>query len=502
VVRAELLVFPHQLFAAHPGLTAGVDAVCLVEDNLFFGDPHHTQAFHKQKLWLHRASMKRFAQQLEADGHAVTYVDHVSTGGTLFGHLQERAQQGVQKVVLADPHDDLLNRRLDRIAQRLSLAVERLDTPMFLNTAAENQAYRAGKRRWFMADYYKHQRRRYDVLMDGDEPVGGQWSFDKENRKKVPRGMLSQIPRLPPVDRDGIDAAAREHVMARYPTNPGSLDQLVYPTSHAASQAWLEGFVRERFAHFGAYEDAIVKGENYLWHSVLTPMLNIGLLTPSQVLDAAVHGASAHAVPLNSVEGFVRQVIGWREFMRATYEDLGVAMRTRNHWEHHRPMPRAFYDGTTGVAPVDDVIQRILQTGYCHHIERLMVLGGFMFLCEIDPKDIYTWFMELFVDSYDWVMVPNVYAMSQNADGGMITTKPYFSGSAYVRKMGNHPKGPWMEIWDGLYWRWILNHSDALAKNPRWAMMCAMARKMKPEKVAAHRANAERFLASLHGTHD
>ena len=165
-------------------------------------------------------------------------------------------------------------------------------------------------------------------------------------------------------------------------------------------------------------------------------------------------------------------------------------------------MPPAFYDGTTGVGPVDDVIQRILQTGYCHHIERLMVLGGFMFLCEIDPKDIYTWFMEMFVDSYDWVMVPNVYAMSQHADGGMITTKPYFSGSAYVRKMGNHPKGPWVEIWDGLYWRWILNHADALAKNPRWAMMCAMARKMKPEKVAAHRANAERFLATLHGPGD
>ena len=193
----------------------------------------------------------------------------------------------------------------------------------------------------------------------------------------------------------------------------------------------------------------------------------------------------------------MRQVIGWREFMRATYEDLGGKMRTTNHWKHTRKIPQSFYDGTTGITPIDDAIHRVLDTGYCHHIERLMVLGGFMFLCEFDPDDIYRWFMEMFVDSYDWVMVPNVYAMSQNADGGQITTKPYFSGSAYVKKMSNYKSGKWTETWDGLYWRWIINHSEALAKNPRWAMMCSMARKMSPEKREAHLANAAAFLEAL-----
>ena len=183
--------------------------------------------------------------------------------------------------------------------------------------------------------------------------------------------------------------------------------------------------------------------------------------------------------------------------MRATYEDLGVRMRTTNHWRHDRPMPSSFYDGTTGINPIDDTIRRILQTGYCHHIERLMVLGGFMFLCEIKPDDVYLWFMEMFVDSYDWVMVPNVYAMSQNADGGLITTKPYFSGSNYIRKMSHWGKGEWAEIWDGLYWRFIFKHKDTLSKNPRWAMMCRTGDRMLLETKEKHLEKANSFLAEL-----
>jgi len=275
------------------------------------------------------------------------------------------------------------------------------------------------------------------------------------------------------------------------------LESLYYPTTHRAAARWLKSFLKVRFENFGAYEDAIVEGQSWLWHSVLTPMLNVGLLTPHQIIKETLKFASENDVPINSLEGFVRQVIGWREFIRATYEDHGVTMRTTNHWNHTRDMPSCFYDGTTGILPIDDCITRVLDTGYCHHIERLMVFGGFMFLCEIEPKQIYTWFMEMFVDSYDWVMVPNVYSMSQHADGGLITTKPYFSGSAYVRKMSHHKKADWCEIWDGLYWRWIWNHVDELAKNPRWSMMCASARKMDVQKRETHLNNAERFLDRL-----
>ncbi len=283
-----------------------------------------------------------------------------------------------------------------------------------------------------------------------------------------------------------------------FPDNPGSCASPQYPIDHDGAAEWLDTFLHERFHLFGDYEDAILKGESWLWHSVLTPMLNCGLLTPRQVVNETLAFAEKHDVPVNSVEGFVRQIIGWREFIHATYTDLGVEMRNGNHWNHTRPLPDSFYDGTTGIGPIDDTIHRILETGYCHHIERLMVLGGFMFLCEIDPDDIYRWFMEMFVDAYDWVMVPNAYAMSQHADGGLITTKPYFSGSNYIRKMSDWTGkeeadgegANWAEIWDALYWTWIDKHADELAKNPRWAMMVSASKRMGEEKMAGMREMA------------
>ena len=490
-----LLVFPHQLFEDHPGLAKKPGRVALIEDGLFFGEPNQPVRFHQQKLWFHRASMKRYERQLKQAGWSVDYVEHQSDGKGLEQWFATTRQANVSSVVLTDPHDYLLERRISRYAKQFSLKVTYLDTPMFLNSRAENQEYRAGKKRWSMADFYKSQRRRLDLLMDGEQPAGGKWSFDGENRKKVPKKMLGEIPELSTPVHDAMDHAARRHVQANYRDNPGNLDQLIFPTSHAAALVWLDDFLITRFSLFGDYEDAIVIGQNWLWHSVLTPMLNVGILTPELVITRAVDYAQKNKIPLNALEGFVRQIVGWREFMRATYQDLGTPMRTTNHWQHKRRIPESFYDGTTGIDPVDDVIQRILATGYCHHIERLMVLGGFMFLCEFDPDDIYTWFMEMFVDSYDWVMVPNVYAMSQHADGGQITTKPYFSGSAYIRKMSNYSKGEWATIWDGLYWRWIWEHADALAKNPRWSMMCAMARKMDPAKRQSHLDIAEKYLA-------
>ena len=493
----HLLIFPHQLFRSHPGLDASPSRVVLVEDALFFGDTHHPMLFHKQKLWLHRASMRKYEVWLRSKSFKVDYIEHETGQDVLGGCVESLASKGVKKLVTLEPHDFLLDKRLRRLCQKHDLDLEVLETPMFINTCEQNAAYRSGKKRWFMADFYKHQRRRLDVLMDGDDPVGGKWSFDEDNRKKVPRKMLGEIPALPVIDRTDVDDEAISHVNDRYSSNPGSLEALHYPTCHEEAERWLDGFLKERFVLFGDYEDAIVKNENWLWHGVLTPMLNIGLLTPDQIVQAALKHGGKHEVPLNSMEGFLRQIIGWREFMRAAYVDHGVEMRTGNHWNHQRDLPDSFYDATTGIEPIDDVIRRVLDTGYCHHIERLMILGGFMFLCEIHPDQIYKWFMEMFVDSYDWVMVPNVYAMSQHADGGLITTKPYFSGSSYVKKMSNHSNGDWTKIWDGLYWRWIWNHSEELGRNPRWAMMCSMARKMDDSKMRTHLQIAESFLSKM-----
>jgi len=491
------LVFPHQLFSDSPALHGSPERVVMIEDTLFFGDERYPARFHKQKLAYHRATMAHWARQQRDAGRRVDLHAYTGPAPMLGALLQALAEDGVDTVVLADPHDLTLSRRLVSAAAAAGVSMNTRRTPAFINDPLDNRDYREGRKRWFMADFYAWQRRRFDILMDGDEPRGGQFSFDEQNRKKLPSKERALVPALPSIERDELVQAAVDSVETDFPDNPGSLQAWHYPANAQAAKAWLERFLVERFAKFGPYEDAIVAGQNWLYHGVLTPMLNTGLLTPREVLDAALLAGRENDVPLNSVEGFVRQILGWREFMRATYDDLGVAMRTTNHWQHTRPMPACLYDGTTGIAPIDDTLGRILDTGYCHHIERLMVLGGFMFLCEIDPDAIYTWFMEMFIDSYDWVMVPNVYAMSQHADGGAITTKPYFSGSNYVRKMSDHPKGEWCEIWDGLFWRWVIKQSDALAGNPRWSMMVANARRMPDDKKQAHLDIAERFLATL-----
>ena len=491
------LIFPHQLFAPHPAIDAGCDAVWLVQEPLFFGDPHYPAKFHKQKLAYHRKTMVLYANALRADGHKVTLWETTGSADMLDKVLTELARAGVTLVRCCEVVDFILEKRLAKAAHRAGIELEVLQTPAFINSEELNRSYRDGRKGWFMADFYMWQRKRLGILLEDDgKPTGGKWSFDKENRKKVPKAKLRTLPFVPSRSPDDKDAEIAVSIEAQWSDNPGNLSQRYYPETHADAATWLRAFLEERFAEFGPYEDAIVEGESWLWHSVLTPMLNIGLLTPRQVVNETLDWAKANAVPLNSLEGFLRQIIGWREFIRATYDDLGVTMRTTNHWQHTRPLPDCFYDASTGLPPLDDVIGRLNDTAYNHHIERLMVLGGYMFICEIDPDDIYRWFMEMFIDAYDWVMVPNVYAMSQNADGGLITTKPYFSGSAYIRKMSNFEPGDWCDIWDGLYWRFIWKHRSKLRSNPRWAMMCAQVEKMPDAKREAHLAIAEHWLAA------
>ncbi len=492
-----LIVLPNQLFDEHPGIAEDPDRIILFEDPLYFGDPQYPLRFHKQKLWLHRASMAAYRDRLEDEGYAVTHEPYASDARLIDKLVQGLAEDGVDLVMAVDLVDDIALKRLRRACKAAGVKLRLFPSPGFINTAEDNAGWRDGQSRWFLAEFYKHQRRRLDILMDGENPKGGQWSFDEANRKKVPKKKLPDLPDIPRIDFSKTALEARNRVLEDFKDAPGSLDTLYYPTTHEHAALWLDDFLVHRFEHFGEYEDAIVKGESWLWHSVLTPALNIGLLTPEQVVNEAMEFAETRDIPLNSMEGFIRQIIGWREFMRASYEDLGVQMRTSNHWNHDRPLPKSFYDGTTGIDPLDDVIHRVLETGYCHHIERLMVLGGFMFLCEIKPHDAYSWFMEMFVDSYDWVMVPNVYAMSQHADGGLITTKPYFSGSNYIRKMSNWGTGAWSDIWDGLYWRFIWKHRETLSGNPRWAMMCSAVEKMDPCKRDEHLKTAEAYLNSL-----
>ena len=217
-------------------------------------------------------------------------------------------------------------------------------------------------------------------------------------------------------------------------------------------------------------------------HSVLSPLLNSGILDVKYVINTTIDFYNKNNIPINSCEGFIRQIIGWREFIRGVYYSKGTEERTKNFWNFKNKIPNSFYDATTGIEPVDNTIMKINNSAYGNHIERLMIMGNFMLLCEINPNDVYKWFMEMFIDAYDWVMVPNVYGMSQFADGGLMSTKPYISGSNYILKMSNYKKDSWCEIWDALFWGFIDNKRDFFKKNPRMRMMVSSYDRMNDEK--------------------
>ncbi|GIW84028.1 MAG: cryptochrome/photolyase family protein [Gemmataceae bacterium] len=486
-MRTAALIYPHQLFDPHPAV-GGADVVFLVEEPLLL----RQYAFHKQKLIFHRASMQRYWKEQVPQACYVP-VGELPDTGAVVARIQAA---GCEAVRVVDPCDDWLLSRLRAACAARGIRLDVVPDPHFLTPLAEIAALAQGRRTFFFTEFYLWQRKRLRILLTAEgKPKGGKWSFDPENRQRLPMDLQPPAPTFPP--EDDYVREAREYVRQHFPKAPGADAPFLYPTSAAQARAWLDDFLERRFVYFGAYEDAISARHGVLFHSVLTPVLNVGLLSPREVVEAALRYEGR--VPLNSLEGFLRQVIGWREFVRLVYLARGRFQRTRNFWGHTRPVPKAFYEAHTGILPLDTILQRILQTAYCHHIERLMILGNFLLLCEVAPDAVYQWFMEMFIDAYDWVMVPNVYGMSQYADGGLMTTKPYISGSSYIRRMSDFPPGEWCAIWDALYWRFIDRHSQFFAGNPRMAVMVRLKERLGSRRLHEHHRRAEAFLERFHG---
>ena len=486
------IVFPHQLFEESP-LLSECDLFYLVEEYLYF----QQFPFHKRKIAFHRSSMKQYEAWLLLKNKKVEYIsssEAISDIRLLIPHLKA---QGIAQIAYLATTDNWLEKRIKKTCDTEGLNLIMHTSPMFLNDETELATRYASKKKLFQADFYKQQRIQRNILMETNlQPLGGKWSFDEENRGRFPKnGIVTELA-LPALNEYDLEAIS--YTEKFFSKNPGYLtESFHYPTNFEGAKEWLQCFLQERFADFGTYEDAIVKDELVLHHSVLTPMLNTGLLTPQLVVDEALNFATKNNVPFNSVEGFIRQIIGWREFIRMVYAFKGAEERTRNYWGFTRKIPPSFWNGTTGIPPIDITIKKVLETGYCHHIERLMVLGNFMLLCEFDPDEVYEWFMIFFIDAYDWVMVPNVYGMSQFADGGLMSTKPYISGSNYLMKLGNYEKGEWQAIWDGLFWHFMDKQRKFFLSNPRLGMLVHMFDKMALEKREAHLLNAEQFFTSL-----
>lgn len=475
------LVYPHQLFENSPAIKKGRRVFLVEEPLLLTYNP-----VHRAKLVLHKLSMDAYHKQLEESGLDVIRlrIDDHSKTEDVFHNLRRK---GVSGIHIVDTTDDYLEQAIAKSGIRRIW----YESPLFL-LAKEDAKTRFVRSKRFMASFYKQLRKDRSILIDKPgNPVGGKWSFDEDNRRKIPKGVA-----LP----EDIEVYSTDDTKKAVQW-ANSLDADVYgnavcwlPYTHQGASEYLQEFLRFRFREFGPYEDAMTGRGVRLWHSALSPLLNIGLLTPQQVLSAALEYGAYNETPLNSLEGFVRQILGWREFIRASYETDGANMRTRNFWEHRRTLPHSFWTGKTGIDPVDHVIKTAHRFGYTHHIERLMVMGNFMLLSQINPNDVYRWFMGMYLDAYDWVMVPNVYGMSQFADGGSFATKPYISGANYIRKMSDFQRGDWEDIWTALYWTFIDNHIDVFKNNHRLSMMPRMLARMKDETRKAHLKTAKTFL--------
>ena len=484
-MKEATLIYPHQLFSTSPALTDG-RAVYLIEEPLLLT----YNPIHRQKLIFHKLSMDAYQADLVAKGYEVirlTVTDHPDTQDI----FEKLSSDGIETIHVVDTTDNYLEAAIGDSG----LTRVWYESPLFiLEKEAAVSAYQASNRH--MAKFYKTLRQDKKILLEKDgSPIGGAWSFDTENRKKIPKG--TELPE----DIERVESTAVTEAKTWIKTVPaeqyGDADCWL-PYTHANAKAYLKQFLAERFEDFGPYEDAIATTHVRLWHSTLSPLINVGLLEPMYVLKEAIKYAKKHDVPINSLEGFVRQILGWREFIRASYESDGSHMRAQNFWNHTHPLPASFWDGTTYVSPIDHVINITLQYGYNHHIERLMLLGNFMLLAQIDPNEVYRWFMGMYVDAYDWVMVPNVYGMSQFADGGSFATKPYISGANYIKKMSDFKTGDWETTWTALYWNFIATHQDFFLSNHRLSMMSRLLEKMEPEQRAAHLDTAATFLQRLH----
>ena len=480
-------LFPEWLEAGPLKLPADTE-VLLVED---LGIARQYR-YHRMRLLHTFVSMRSFRDQLTAPGHRVSYFELPDSIHCPYWKRVEERVRGKSGIRVVRNPDRGFMGALEAFCRERNIPLEVLPCPSFLSQDRHFESHLDKNGKPFMRRFYEQERKRLRVLLDPDgQPTGGKWSYDTENRKKLPKTYRE--PPLPEVTPSSHEAPVRSLIEKHFPDHPGEIGSLYLPHDHAGALSWLSDFLSVRLEDFGPYEDALDGSRDILHHSLLSPLLNIGILSPRTVVEQTLASARKTGAPIASVEGFLRQIIGWREFVRGVDQKFGPIQETSNFWSHHRKLGPAWYSGDTGIPPLDDAIKKVLRLGYNHHIERLMVISNLMLLSEIHPLEAHRWFMEMYVDSYEWVMGPNVFGMGLMSDGGIFATKPYISGSNYILKMSHYTKGPWCEEWDGLYWSFIDRHRGFFSKNPRLSMMVKLLEKMPAARQEGLRAAAARF---------
>ncbi len=450
---------------------------------------------HKLKILHFLSSMRSYNDLLKSKGFETDYYDCKNNFSDKYeDKLRKSIKESKPKRVFSfEVEDKPFEKKLNKIVKEIGLERVIVTSPMFLNSRDDFKKYLENKKKPLMANYYKMSRIKFDLLVKDEKPVGGKWSFDKDNRKKLPQTV--KLPKRLVASETKHTKVLKKFINTTFENHPGNTENFWLPTTHKESTEWLDDFLIEKLNLFGDYEDAVSQRDNILFHSALSPLINSGLITPEKIVDRLKKLKTK--VNLNSLEGYIRQVIGWREFMRGIYQNYSTEMEKGNFFKHKRKFKKEWYSGETGIPPLDHSIKNALKYGWTHHIERLMVLSSLMNLCEIEPKQVYKWFMEMFIDSSEWVMAPNVYGMGLFSDGGIFATKPYICGSSYYLKMMDFKKGEWCETVDGLYWRFINKNRKFFSSNPRLNMMVSVYDKMKNERKKKILSKAEAFITQF-----
>ena len=521
MTRNLILILGDQLNLDNPALEnfdSTQDCILMVESS---GEATHVWS-HKARIVLFLSAMRHFAQVLNEQGMPVSYLklgEHEFTSlKSAWRHYIQQLKP--QKIIVCEPGEYRLEQDLIQLAHETNAQLAIQDDTHFMCSRADFKRWAAGGKQLRMEFFYRQMRKKYNVLMRDDQPEGGAWNYDAENRKAFGKAGPKDLPSTPNISVDAITQQVIVLVQQHFPNHPGSLAHFIWPVTRVDALLFLDDFIANRLTGFGEHQDAMWQANSssglslanpaespYLWHSLLSTSMNLKLLDPREVIQAAENAFTKHQLPLASVEGFIRQILGWREFIRGMYWLDMPQMSESNHYGHTRPLPDWYWTGNTQMNCQRQTIMQTMQYGYAHHIQRLMITGMFGVLAELNPREVEAWYLAVYVDAVEWVELPNVTGMALYANGGRFTSKPYVASGAYIKRMSNYcahcQYKP--EVKTGaqacpvttLYWHFLIKHYDVFSSNPRTALMTKNVDRFNAEEVEAIKLSAEKVLNNL-----
>ncbi|MFK8052387.1 MAG: cryptochrome/photolyase family protein [Woeseiaceae bacterium] len=482
-VRHLIVVLGDQLDAESAAISAGdpeQDVVVMVE---CLQEGSHVQS-HKHRTTVFLSAMRHYASALKKQGWRVHYIELDERINSITDGVNAALDTfPTSSIYCVEPGEWRLKTALQNFANAKSITLRWFEDTHFLVTHGAFEDWAKGRKQLTMEYFYREQRKQLDILMDGDQPTGGAWNFDKENRKSFPKAGPKDLPDIPRFEPDEITQAVIQSVNQQFPDHPGNTDNFFWPVTRKDALVALDRFITERMPHYGRYQDAMWQSEPFLFHALISSSINLKLLHPKEVVDTVMRAFNddSDALPIAAVEGFVRQIIGWREFIRGVYWLEGPDYGSRNHFNHQNPLPEWFWSADTDMNCLRQAIGDTLENGYAHHIQRLMVIGNYATLAELNPQAVCDWYLGIYVDAIEWVELPNTLGMALHADGGVVGSKPYVASGAYINRMSNYCTDCRFNVkertsedacpFNALYWDFLRKHRQSLGTSPRMNMV-------------------------------